>query len=48
LQSLQQQEHLFGQAVLLDPNNGEALARMARAILLQGTQNQCFGPIQGG
>jgi TolB-like protein/Tfp pilus assembly protein PilF len=39
LQSLQQQEHLFGQAVLLDPNNGEALARMARAILLQGTQN---------
>jgi adenylate cyclase len=39
LQSLQQQERLFGQAVLLDPNNGDARARMARAILLQGTQN---------
>jgi TolB-like protein len=39
LESLQRQEHLFGRAVRLDPNNGEALARMARAILLQGTQN---------
>jgi len=39
LQSLQQQEQFFGQAVLLDPNNGDARARMARAILLQGTQN---------
>jgi TolB-like protein/Tfp pilus assembly protein PilF len=39
LASLQQQEQLFGQAVQLDPKNGEALARMARAILLQGTQN---------
>lgn len=39
LESLQQQEQLFGQAVLLDPNNGDARARMARAVLLQGTQN---------
>jgi len=39
LESLQQQERLFGQAIVLDQNNGDAQARMARAILLQGTQN---------
>jgi tetratricopeptide (TPR) repeat protein len=38
LESLQLQEQLFGQAVRLDPGNGEALARLARAVLLQAIQ----------
>jgi TolB-like protein/Flp pilus assembly protein TadD len=38
LESLQLQEQLFGQAVRLDPRNGEALARLARAVLLQSIQ----------
>jgi tetratricopeptide (TPR) repeat protein len=38
LESLQEQERLFGEAVRLDPRNSDALARLARAILLQATQ----------
>lgn len=35
LANLRQQEHLFGQAILLDQDSGEAQARFARAVLLQ-------------
>jgi TolB-like protein/Flp pilus assembly protein TadD len=38
LECLQEQERLFGQAVELDPNHGDALARLARTIVLQVTQ----------
>ena len=38
LESLQEQEALFGRAVALDPKHADALARLARAILLQATQ----------
>jgi tetratricopeptide (TPR) repeat protein len=35
---LQEQEHLFARAAQLDPKNSDALARLARAILIQVTQ----------
>lgn len=38
LAGLREQEALFARAVELDPNNGEALARLSRAIVLQVTQ----------
>jgi TolB-like protein len=38
LECLQEQEALFGRAVALDPKHADALARLARAILLQATQ----------
>jgi len=38
LESLQAQEALFARAVELDPDNSEALARLARAIVIQITQ----------
>ncbi|MFN0303987.1 MAG: winged helix-turn-helix domain-containing tetratricopeptide repeat protein [Burkholderiales bacterium] len=38
LEGLQLQEHLFARAVQLDPKNGDALARLARAILIQSSQ----------
>lgn len=38
LQSLQEQERLFARAAELDPDNSDAHARLARAILLQVTQ----------
>ncbi len=38
LASLREQERLFAQAVAIDPNHADALARLARAILLQATQ----------
>ncbi len=46
LQSLQEQEELFSRAVELDPNNSEALARLARAIVLQITQAHASGVIK--
>jgi adenylate cyclase len=44
LESLQQQESLFAQAVALDPQHAEAHARLARAILLQLTQMHAATP----
>ena len=38
LECLQQQQLFFDQAVRLDPKNSDALARLARAILLQSAQ----------
>jgi len=38
LECLQEQERLFTRAAQLDPTNGDALARLARAILLQFAQ----------
>ncbi len=38
LASLQEQERLFARAAALDPDHGDAHARLARAILLQVTQ----------
>lgn len=38
LECLQEQERLFTRAAQLDPANGDALARLARAILLQFAQ----------
>lgn len=38
LAGLREQEALFARAVELDPSNGEALARLSRAIVLQVTQ----------
>jgi TolB-like protein/Flp pilus assembly protein TadD len=38
LESLQSQEQFFSQAARLDPQNSEALARLARAVLLQSIQ----------
>lgn len=38
LEGLQLQEHLFARAVQLDPKNSDALARLARAILIQSSQ----------
>lgn len=35
LKNLQEQEHFFGKAVLLDQENSEAQARFSRAVLLQ-------------
>jgi len=46
LDNLQQQELLFGQAALLDPDNCEAHARLARAILLQLIQVHASMPVQ--
>ncbi len=46
LDNLQQQELLFGQAVLLDPDSSEAHARLARAILLQLIQVHASMPMQ--
>lgn len=37
-ETLQEQERLFARAVELDPDNSDALARLARATLLQVTQ----------
>ena len=38
LECLQEQERLFARATELDPKHSDALARLARAILLQATQ----------
>jgi TolB-like protein/Tfp pilus assembly protein PilF len=38
LETLRTQEALFARAAALDPTNGEALARLARAIVIQVTQ----------
>lgn len=38
LNSLREQEQLFARAVEIDPTHADALARLARAILLQATQ----------
>lgn len=38
LESLREQEALFSRAIALDPTHADALARLARAILLQATQ----------
>ena len=44
LDCLKKQEDLFALAVQLDPKNGDALARLARAILLQSAQ--VHAPVQ--
>jgi adenylate cyclase len=44
LECLREQEDLFARAVQLDPNNSDALARLARAILLQATQLHAPSP----
>lgn len=45
LECLREQEQLFGRAAVLDPANGDAWARLARAILLQAVQAHAPAPL---
>jgi TolB-like protein len=46
LEVLREQERLFAQALKLEPHNADALARLARAILLQSAQSHAPAPFK--